>query len=323
MVVRHLGPASNVYHDNNNGNETHGDAGNDRIYGHGGGDLLFGDAGDDWLFGQEGSDTLNGGMGNDRLDGGGGPLDTAVYWNNDQYADCSAEPTSGIDVDLNLASGQVINDGFGSTDTLVGIEKIVATDLSDSLIGNASDNLFTTRAGSDFVAGNSGNDIINGNHGNDSLHGGQGDDWVDGGNGVDWISAGYGNDRIKTGAGNDFVNYDLSLTFSSSDQSYDRGHDVVLDFQQGLDTLHADLVDGGGGPLYGNALFAYLDTDASGELDGSDLYASIQTVDGQASTVIDFGALQADLADPEGIWGAGVATLTLVGVTGINATDFS
>ena len=77
---------------------------------------IDGGAGDDTLRGNEGNDTLNGNIGNDVAD--------YSYLNNS------------INVNLSLSEYQVINDGFGSKDTLLGIETIWASQTNDILIGS-------------------------------------------------------------------------------------------------------------------------------------------------------------------------------------------
>ena len=126
-------------------------------------DILAGDAnlntldglgGNDFIFGLGGNDTLTGGPGDDFIDGGDGALDTVDY----------SSSTSGVTVDL--AAGTA-SDGFGGTDTLVGIEAVVGSDFDDTLTGDA------------------GNNVLDGGDGNDTIDGGAGDDTLDGGDGND------------------------------------------------------------------------------------------------------------------------------------------
>ncbi len=145
------------------GNDTlHGNAGNDTLIGGAGDDYLFGDnhqfinqpggsvfqgtpIGNDSLSGGEGNDTLFGGAGNDTLDGGEGE-DFASY----RFA------LTGVFVDLNTG---VAFDGLGGTDTLISIENIRGSNLNDTLIGNAEDNILdATTGGADLLQGGLGND---------------------------------------------------------------------------------------------------------------------------------------------------------------------
>ena len=66
-----------------------------------------------------------------------------------------------IKVDMRLGTGQVIDDGWGSTDTLIGVERVEGSHFNDSLVGNDADN-------NDF-RGNRGADTIDGGGGYDEL----------------------------------------------------------------------------------------------------------------------------------------------------------
>lgn len=90
-------------------------------------DVLVGTSGDDSIAGLEGNDRLEGLAGNDTLDGGDG-TDRAVYKND----------ASGVTVDLSLGTA---TDGNGDTDTLISIEDIIGSAFSDTLIGDAGDNV--------------------------------------------------------------------------------------------------------------------------------------------------------------------------------------
>lgn len=133
------------------GNDTlHGNAGNDTLIGLLGDDYLQGDnpqfikqagglvlggtpMGDDLLLGEEGNDTLFGSAGNDTLDGGEGE-DFASY----------RLALTGVFVDLNTS---IAFDGLGGTDTLISIENIRGSELNDTLIGNAEDNILDATTG--------------------------------------------------------------------------------------------------------------------------------------------------------------------------------
>ncbi len=81
--------------------------------------------------------------------------------------------SSGINV--NLLTGQA-NDGAGGTDTLSGIENVVATLGNDNVFGSLDQNLFVLDAGNDTGNGAGGDDVIFGWLGNDLLFGGDGND---------------------------------------------------------------------------------------------------------------------------------------------------
>jgi Ca2+-binding RTX toxin-like protein len=148
----------------------YGDAGNDIIAGdvlegsvdadafiQNGNDTIFGGDDDDQLFGdslltslssanpQGGDDVLDGGLGDDYLDGQGGS-DTAAF--NSILAA----------VTVNLATGVATGQG---TDTLIRIENLLGSALSDTLRGDNFANRFTGGLGNDTIDGAGGNDTAN------------------------------------------------------------------------------------------------------------------------------------------------------------------
>ncbi|MCC7427462.1 MAG: hypothetical protein IT557_11185, partial [Alphaproteobacteria bacterium] len=109
---------------------------------------VFGSAFDDTLIGDGNANRLRGGAGADTLDGAGG----------DDVADYTLfnMPTG---VSVNLGTGTA-TDGFGSTDTLISIEGVHASDYNDILIGDEEDNVFVPRSGADTVDGGAGFDTV-------------------------------------------------------------------------------------------------------------------------------------------------------------------
>lgn len=121
---------------------------------------------DDHLIGDDNDNTFAGGRGHDTIDGGGGAHDEIRFGNS----------TSGIIVDLSLASNQVISDGLGWTDTLTGIEDVEGGDFDDYIVGDINSN------------------GLHGNFGNDALYGGGGADSLEGGGNADTLSGGADDD---------------------------------------------------------------------------------------------------------------------------------
>lgn len=114
----------------------------DLMLGLDGDDQLSGGGGNDYLYGGMGQDVLRGGSGNDLLHGadvlipGADEIDTADY----SLGDDGLAVPAGITVDLDFSAIQyrdgrpiltVTDDGYGGTDRLISIERIVATDHSD------------------------------------------------------------------------------------------------------------------------------------------------------------------------------------------------
>ena len=111
---------------------------------------FFGEAGDDVIHFYQGQ--AIGGPGNDRIERityPGEPWRSAfvAYWDS----------PAGVNVDL--ATGAA-DDGFGTRDTLVGIDHISGSSHSDLLFGNAANNSFNTQGGSDAIDGRAGIDEV-------------------------------------------------------------------------------------------------------------------------------------------------------------------
>ncbi|NMG18330.1 calcium-binding protein [Brasilonema bromeliae] len=135
---------------------------------------LDGGEGDDTLIGGRGDDYLTGGSGQDTLNGGTGGRNTAVYSN--------APEGKGVKVDL--VQNFALDDGFGTTDTLINIQNIEGSSGNDILIGRASGDPKDNNFGS-LLDGGAGNDTLIGGEGEDVLLGGAGADFIDGKGGLD------------------------------------------------------------------------------------------------------------------------------------------
>ncbi len=127
---------------------------NDQLFAFGGDDTLTGAAGADLLDGGEGNDILSGGAGNDIIQGGAG-VDTV------NFEDATS---SGVSVDL--SNGTATGSSSGS-DSIVGVENIRGSNLSDVLRGDAFANVIDGLQGNDILFGGGGNDTIIGGAGAD------------------------------------------------------------------------------------------------------------------------------------------------------------
>jgi serralysin len=121
-----------------------------------------GGTGDDRLIGNNAANQLTGGLGRDYLDGRNG-TDTALY----------ATSTVGVRVDLLGHYGRF---GQAEGDTLISIENVVGSRVSDELWGDAADNWLYGLEGNDSLRGDSGDDMLVGGPGSDILTGGTGFD---------------------------------------------------------------------------------------------------------------------------------------------------
>jgi Ca2+-binding RTX toxin-like protein len=229
-----------------------GGADNDTIDGGNDDDQLAGDGGEDSLLGGSGNDTLIGGSGNDTLDGGVGTLDAADY------------SLTGVAINASLLSG-VVTLG-GEQDSLVGIERLIATDLGDTIVGSGLNDVLEGRDGADRIDAGLGNDTLLGDAGDDTMFGSGGNDLINGGSGFNVVGFLLGS-----------VSVDLALGVSSGE-----GNDMLISIQgvfgsSGNDTLR--------GSDFANLLIGSTGNDSLLGLDGADTLLG-----GQGNDVLDGGA---------------------------------
>ncbi|OEK01152.1 hypothetical protein BFP97_06350 [Roseivirga sp. 4D4] len=236
-----------------------GSTGKDIINGFQGDDKLYGDDGDDILNGGDGFDQLYGGAGNDILRGG---TDNKQNWFNDGYGDDESYGGAGSDVfivapgsdyydggagfdsftaddqnattiargllpllngiNVDLSQGLIIDDGYGTSDTVVSVRDVTGSSFSDTLTatsvassGNFGSRFFA-RGGDDTLNGNIRNDQLSGEAGNDVLYGAGGNDSLSGGTGNDEFifNSGDGQDFLVDEDGNDFIRLGAGITQS-------------------------------------------------------------------------------------------------------------
>ncbi len=143
----------------------------EQVYGSNADDVFLGNADNNLILGRSGADNLNGAGGADTLVGGAG-ADTINGGDGlDQIAYFLETGTRGVSVNLDTGTA---TDTFGTTDTLINVEYVFATDLDDTIIGS--------------------NRIQN-----DRLFGRDGDDLIDGLDGDNLIFTGAGNDTVRVG----------------------------------------------------------------------------------------------------------------------------
>lgn len=234
------------------GNDTaHGSSGNDTVFGGAGSDTVQGGGGNDWLSGDGGADVISGGDGNDTIDGG---HDADRLWGGD-----------GADT---LFGGDGADSLFGD----IGNDVIYGGDGDDGLRGGDDHDLIEAQGGNDHVNGGAGHDTIHGGYGHDYIAGADGDDWISGDDGDDELRGRTGNDTLYGGAGHDHMAGgvgddtlyggagDDRLAGKSGDDTliggagddrlfggagadvfvFDGGHDVVRDFEVGVDLVRLD-----------------------------------------------------------------------------------
>jgi len=206
-----------------------GTDGNNTLYGYEGNDVLIGGAGNDYLYG---------GAGADRIDGGEG-TDTATYL------------TSTAGIIANLVT-QTVSGGEAEGDTIIGIERLYATNHDDILLGDDGANYFYAYAGDDSLVGGAGND---------SMYAGDGDDTLRGGEGNDYMRGGAGMDVIDGGDGTDFIYYntsDAAVVVNLTTQTVSGGHaegDAISSIESVQGSNYDDILTGTDqyNALYGGA----------------------------------------------------------------------
>lgn len=246
----------------------------------------------DRLGGGEDADVIAGLAGDDQIDGGGG---------KDRI-----ESGDGRDI---------VNGGDGDDYILGGRD-------DDQLEGGAGNDLLQAGAGADQLIGGDGDDQLYGADGRDSLRGRNGNDRLWGGGGNDNLQGGDGDDRLTGGAGQDSFEFGVDLT--SDDSASDArsiGTNAILDYRRGEDALTIRIAFDGADFIETREIsFNEVDSNQNGILDDSDVFVAVrqETLDGVAklSTVIDVAGLL-DIGQ------AFTQTITVHGVTGLDAQDFA
>ncbi len=106
-------------------------------------DVFVGSSQDNSFVGGEGKDSYNGGKGQDSI--------TFNWWFTDAQQ-------HGINVNLKLKTGQIIDDGFGNKETAKSIEDIFGSRQDDKIKGNGGTNWIQGREGDDTMTGGGGAD---------------------------------------------------------------------------------------------------------------------------------------------------------------------
>jgi Ca2+-binding RTX toxin-like protein len=196
--------------------QINGTPGNDVIVTLGGADSVVAGAGDDRICTGDGADGVLAQAGNDSIDGGTDP-DGVFYF------------TATGPVNVNLETGVATGDG---RDTLVGIENVTASDLDDTIVGNAEINVLFGEGGHDRIDGGAHSDALLGGPGDDVLIGRPGDGdaagFVDATNGVQVdLQAG-----VATGLGRDtLTNIESVIGSNFADRlAGDEGFNFLLGF---------------------------------------------------------------------------------------------
>lgn len=187
-------------------------------------DHFTGNAGDnilsvsigDQVFGAQGDDVLKvESIAGATIDGGAG-VDTIDFTGT--YHDVSGSGVADHGVTVKLATQTVVDDGFGNSATITGVESATGAYQADTLSGNGRANT---------LFGENGDDRLRGMNGDDVLHGGLGNDILTGGHGADTFIY-------------------LANFGTIEDQSPNIGpgfRDLITDFEQGSESVPGDRID--------------------------------------------------------------------------------
>ncbi len=110
----------------------------------------------DSFVGSANRDVFIGDTGVDSYDGKGNPANSGEGDRIQFNWTFSNQNQTGIKVDLSKASGQIIDDGYGNTETCKNIEGIIGSNQNDSIKGNGANNLFAGADGKDTMTGGDG-----------------------------------------------------------------------------------------------------------------------------------------------------------------------
>lgn len=176
----------------------------------GGNDIVHDRGGNDHVRLGDGADYLKAGTGKNIYDGGRGR----------DHIDFS-DHEDGVVVDLR--KGTAMPD-TREQDKIYRFEIVTGSKTgADRLLGSKRDEELNGKGGNDTLFGHKGNDILAGGAGNDELRGGAGKDELVGG---------AKNDLLSGGAGADTFHFDKF-----------GGHDVIMDFKDGVDRIEIDGFD--------------------------------------------------------------------------------
>jgi Ca2+-binding RTX toxin-like protein len=251
-----LGAASEVM---TNFENLNGTSNAETIIGTGGSNSLVGNGGDDTIEGGSGIDTIRGGAGDDSLEGGFSTDSVSGGSGNDTISVLAGEFSDSVDggadidtLDLSdiVSNGSIVNldtetwrlnPNFGGLNPITSIERVLGTQLDDTVIGSSVDETIVGNDGDDSARGSGGDDSVLGGDGDDTLFGNAGDDTLRGGGDDDSLLGAGGEDRMFGDSGDDTLRAgggDDSVVGGSGDDRLlgDSGNDTVRG-QGGDDSL--------------------------------------------------------------------------------------
>jgi len=175
----------------------------------------------------------------------------AVFTGNIDNFYLTSGVVAGVNINLETLSA---SGGQAAGDTISNFANVEGSLASDTLTGDANDNILNGNAGNDILTGGSGNDTLNGGSGNDSLDGGAGTDianYADAGAAVT-VNLNLTTAQNTGGAGTDTLVSIENITGSAYDDTLTgNAADNTLSGGAGNDVLNGgagnDSLDGGAG----------------------------------------------------------------------------
>lgn len=314
----------------------HGGSGNDRLFGALTGKPMYGFDGNDTIVGGAGNDTIYGGAGFDRMTGGGGsdvfvfsalshmarPGDVRFDVITDFQQGSDLIDLSGVDSRLSIPGNQAFTfvgtenhgagggtlryqhgngstfiygdiDGDGSGDFSIRLDGLINLTAADFVAGSIS-----------AVRGSSGSDLLIGATNGSRITGWEGNDTIIGGAGNDTIIGGAGYDLLTGGGGADVFVFNAVQHLGKPGVP---GHDIITDFQQGIDIIDLSGIDADWN-VAGNQAFTFVGDGPHGGAGGT-----LRYLKAGGNTFI-YGDVDAD--------GAGDFTIRLAGLFDLTASDF-
>lgn len=208
---------------------------------------------DDTLIGNTSDNTFRGRAGQDFIYGGGG-VDWITYNEN----------TTTQGANINLETGVVSNDGYGTQDEVVGITNVRGSVFDDYIVG---------WGGANTLQGEAGNDVLVGGYGDDILRGGVGDDILYGYSDTlplpaYYYSYNYNYSPIDTADYGDATGgVTVNLALTTSQNTVSAGNDTLVDINAIYGSSHSDTLSGN---VRDNRLFGGLGNDILSGGDGND-----------------------------------------------------
>lgn len=261
-------------------------------------------------------EVFRGFRGADTIDGKGGTRDQIRYDSDAHYGGkrgiiCNLDNGTGKNGDIK----GTIRDGFGQTDTVLNIERVVGTNYNDKFAGSREDNVFVGLDGRDNYNGRAGTDrvdfwdapnaininmmldkgqVIDDGHGNtetmkniEDIIGSDHDDTIRGDNNANQIEGGYGADNLRGNGGADRFHFDEAGSFGDSIADFTSGEDL-FSFNGGVIGLTAGwkFANGAGGVTNGESTFYMSGRDLMLDIDGTGGTAAVLVATIQAGGTV-------------------------------------